>query len=110
MNRVDLFDFGDGPVPAHTHPNGGGWVANSAYVEIHAYVGRQAEVFGLAQVSDQARVFGKARVSGKARVCGNARVYGDAHIQFGTLTVDIITCQEGKVRCKAVTVIGEIKV
>lgn len=25
------FDFGFGPVPAHWHPNGGGWVADTAH-------------------------------------------------------------------------------
>jgi hypothetical protein len=25
-----FFNFGNGPVPAHQHPNGGGWVADSA--------------------------------------------------------------------------------
>ena len=29
------FDFkdGNGPVPAHEHPNGGGWVADTAKVD-----------------------------------------------------------------------------
>ena len=53
------FDFGIGPVPAHQHPNGGGWVADTAHVDDTAYVGRDAWVFG------------------KAWVYGNARVYGD---------------------------------
>jgi len=25
-------DFGSGPVPAHQHKNGGGWVADTAFV------------------------------------------------------------------------------
>ena len=54
-----FFDFGAGPVPAHQHPNGGGWVADTAHVDDTAYVGRDAWVFG------------------KAWVYGNARVYGD---------------------------------
>lgn len=49
-----VFDFGDsnGPVPAHRHVNGGGWVADTANVDL------------------------SARVSGKAEVYGNAWVYG----------------------------------
>ena len=26
------FDFGNGPIPAHKHSNGGGWVADNAQV------------------------------------------------------------------------------
>src|SRR5690606_37053101 len=46
-----MFDFGSGPVPAHQHPNGGGWVADTAHVADSAYVGRNARVFGDARVS-----------------------------------------------------------
>ena len=38
------FDFGNGPVEAHKHPNGGGWVADSATVDPTAYVGPGAEI------------------------------------------------------------------
>ena len=54
----DTCDFGYGPVPAHRHPNGGGWVANTARVDGSAFVGGNAQVFGDAQVSGNARVFG----------------------------------------------------
>ena len=54
------FDFGYGPVPAHQHPNGGGWVADSATVDNTAYVGANARVFDQAQVYGQAQVFGQA--------------------------------------------------
>lgn len=61
------FDFqdGNGPVPAHQHPNGGGWVAETARVDASAYVGPNAWVYG------------DARVYGNARVFDNARVFGD---------------------------------
>ena len=70
------FDFhdGNGPVPAHQHANGGGWVADCAVVDAEAYVGPEARVSGEARVLGEARVFGEARVSGEARVFGNARV------------------------------------
>jgi hypothetical protein len=29
-NEMTAFDFGNGPVPAHRHPNGGGWVADTS--------------------------------------------------------------------------------
>ena len=50
------FDFGDGPVPAHRHSNGGGWVADTAHVADTAYVGRNARVSVNAWVSGNARV------------------------------------------------------
>ena len=55
------FDFGDGPVPAHQHANGGGWVADTASVAVTAYVGPDARVYDNARVSGNARVYGDAR-------------------------------------------------
>lgn len=95
---MSTFDFGAGPVPAHRHQNGGGWVADTAHVDPSAYVGRfamvfgraevygDAEIYGAAEVYDEARisgdalVFGSAKVFGSARVSDNAMVYGDANI------------------------------
>lgn len=39
-------DFGDGrgEVPAHQHPNGGGWVEDTAKVDELVYVGDKARV------------------------------------------------------------------
>ena len=58
------FDFqdGNGPVPAHKHPNGGGWVADTALVSRTACVGPNARVYGKAWVSGDARVYGNAQV------------------------------------------------
>ena len=44
------YDFGSGPVPAHQHPNGGGWVADTASVASTAFVGPDAVVSGYAWV------------------------------------------------------------
>ena len=82
------FDFqdGNGPVPAHQHTNGGGWIADTAHVDPtarvfgNARVFRNAWVFGDAQVFGDARVSGAARVSGDARVSGGAWVFGDAWV------------------------------
>ena len=70
------FDFkvGDGPVPAHQHPNGGGWVADSSTVADTAFVAPNAQVSGNARVCDNALVSGNARVSGYAQVSGDAKV------------------------------------
>ena len=66
----------------HTHPNGKGWVQNTANVSASAFVGPDAivygnaEVYGKARVIDNARVFGNARVSDKAVIADDARVSG----------------------------------
>jgi UDP-3-O-[3-hydroxymyristoyl] glucosamine N-acyltransferase len=72
------FDDGKGPVPAHKHYNGGGWVADTAKVADTAHVGRDARVYGNARVSDNARVFGSALVYGDAKVFGKSWVYNNA--------------------------------
>lgn len=74
------YDFGRGPVPAHRHPNGGGWVADTARVSPTVYVGPNAQVYGNARVYGGAQVYGNARVYGHARVYGKAHVYGDAQV------------------------------
>ena len=71
---MTTFDFGYGPVPAHLHPHGGGWVADTAHVDDSAYVGPNARVSGNALVSGDAWVFGDARVYGDAQVYGNATI------------------------------------
>ena len=60
------FDFqdGNGPVPAHQHPNGGGWVADTATVEETAYVGADARVSGSALVEGGVQLLGDTRISG----------------------------------------------
>ena len=64
----------------HQHPNGGGWVQNTAKVDDSAHVSGSARVSGDAWVSGNAHVSGSARVSGYAHVSGNARVSGYAHV------------------------------
>ena len=49
-HMMTQFDFGNGPVPAHQHPNGGGWVADTAHVDDTAYVGIDAREIGRAHV------------------------------------------------------------
>ena len=55
---MTTFDFGFGPVPAHQHPNGRGWVADTAHVDDSAYIGPDARVFGDARVYGGAWVYG----------------------------------------------------
>ena len=77
MTTYDFQD-GKGPVPAHKHSNGGGWVEDTAQVFDAAYVGFYARVYG------NARVSGNAEVYGDAEVHGYARVYGDASVKRGS--------------------------
>lgn len=82
------YDFGAGPVPAHKHSYGGGWVADTASVADTAYVGINAVVYGNARVSDNAAVSGKALVYGNAEVYGRAQVYDDAHVSGSAKVFD----------------------
>jgi len=65
-----MYDFGDGPVPAHKHKNGGGWVADTASVDESVWVYGSAQVYGSAWVRDNAQVSGDARVYGVGRSDG----------------------------------------
>jgi len=80
------FQDGNGLVPARKHPNGGGWVSNTARVSATAYVSKNAWVYGDAWVYGNAQVFGNAQVYGDAHVCGNAQVFGNACV-FGNAQV-----------------------
>ena len=99
---ASIHDFGDGngPVPAHRHLNGGGWVADTATVAASACVGLDAKVYGNARVSDNANVYqdacisdnacvyGNAWVSDNANVGDNAKVYGNARVGGDTWVYD----------------------
>lgn len=80
------FQDGSGPVPAHRHPNGGGWVANTATVDDSAYVGPHASVFGRAHVLENAYLNGMCRVYGDAVIIGTATVSDFAQV-YGTSTL-----------------------
>jgi carbonic anhydrase/acetyltransferase-like protein (isoleucine patch superfamily) len=86
----EMHDFGDdnGPVEAHRHPNGGGWVAATADVGQSAFVGPNAAVFVFGKVQDQAMVTDTAWVLGNAQVSGNSRVSGDAEINGSAIVQD----------------------
>ncbi|MBQ9695058.1 MAG: N-acetylglucosamine-1-phosphate uridyltransferase [Oscillospiraceae bacterium] len=66
----------------HVHPNGGGWVADSASVADSVYVGPDAMVLGNAaltgnvRVEDHAVVTGTVTVQDHAVICGHAVVDG----------------------------------
>ena len=79
------YDFGFGPVPAHPHPKGGGWVANTAKVDDSCYIGPYAQVYGMAQVTRKAVIDGYAKIFGEARVTDEAKIYGAAKVYQNAL-------------------------
>lgn len=81
------FQDGNGPAPAHQHPNGGGWVADTAHVEETAYIGPKASVFGYAKVKDDALVTEDAEVSAYAVVKDMACIKGKAVVR-GSCTIE----------------------
>ena len=74
------FDFGAGLVNAHQHPNGLGWVADTAKVGASVFVGPNAMVFDYAEVWDMAQISDYAKVHGKAKVYDNAMITGNAEV------------------------------
>jgi len=81
-------DFGTGPVPAHQHSNGGGWIADTATVAETAYVGPNAKIFGNARICNDAQIYGNAQIYNNARIYGNAQIYGYAQIYGNSLICD----------------------
>lgn len=101
-HRPPQHDFkdGHGKVAAHRHDNGGGWVANTAYVAPSVKVTRNAQVFGYARVYDACEITGASRVFGRAKlyntsalsqnaaVSGNAMVCDSARLTDETVVTD----------------------
>ena len=105
-NGSVCFDFHDGrgPVAAHQHPNGLGWVADTAQVGKGVYVGPEALVSGWARVTedvrlcdhcqvcdyaslsgtvlvrDYASVGGSASIEGEVELCGHCYVGGSSRL------------------------------
>lgn len=77
-----FFDFEDGrgPVPAHKHPHGGGWVADTAEVENSVYVGPCARVYGHTHIYNNVRIEGFSAISDYAQVCDNVRIGGNVRV------------------------------
>ncbi|MBI5832052.1 MAG: hypothetical protein HZB16_07050 [Armatimonadetes bacterium] len=73
------------PLPAgHKHPNGGGFVADTAKVADTAYVGPNARVLDAAQVLGRARIDDYALVADRAVVDEDAQVSGCAVVRDGS--------------------------
>ena len=74
-----MFTIEQGRVPAHRHlnPDGqmGGWVANTAYVDLLSFVHETALVY------DNAQVLGRSVILKNAKICGD-RIIEDRNISF----------------------------
>ncbi|MFC1601891.1 DUF6055 domain-containing protein, partial [Candidatus Sumerlaeota bacterium] len=70
------------------HPNGGGWVADTATVDETAYVGPNAMVLDYAQVLDHAVIEDFVIVYDKAVFKDNARGYGKLAVDKGVFSKD----------------------
>jgi len=85
------------------HPNGGGWVADTAEVDDTAYVGPGAMVVGASQVrgsaviEDAAIILGRSVISGNAKVSGGA-VLGDKKMDGYARCWDEVQDVDGQVR------------
>jgi ADP-glucose pyrophosphorylase len=94
--EMHVFDEFAGPVPAHHHANGGGWVAESARVSPDSFVGQDAEVYEGATV-EQSKVQDLARVHGGAKVSGST-VRGRGEVSDRARVADLsVVDQEAKV-------------
>ncbi|MDE0840451.1 MAG: hypothetical protein OSB41_15560, partial [Kiritimatiellae bacterium] len=70
------------------HPNGGGWVADTATVADTAYVGPHAMVLDEAKVLDDAVIEDYVIVYGNAIFKDNARAYGKLAVEKGVFSKD----------------------
>lgn len=75
-------------VNGHVHPNGGGWVSNSATVAPSVYVGPNAIVRGNANISGNVRIEDNAWVE-SAVVKDNVVISGNANIFFGSYSNNV---------------------
>ena len=93
--KDQTFNFGNGPVPAHKHKNGGGWVADSARVDESVFIGPNARVYDQAQVLNGAFIFNRVRVYGHARVFETAQIHDRVRI-FGDAVIYGDVCIHGQ--------------
>ena len=81
-------------VSGTAHSNGGGFVADTATVDVGAYVGPQARVLGSVQVLGNARIEGRAVVQGSATVQGDAVISSSAELNDTALIENHATVRD----------------
>lgn len=69
------------PIPGKSHPNGGGFVADTAKVDPTAFVGPSARVLGRARVLGPARIEDFAEVRDEALVADRAVISGHGSVR-----------------------------
>ena len=84
INYVNTYRKGSG----HAHPNGGGWVSDSAKVSDSVYVGKNATVSGNAELTGNVRVEDHAVVANGVKASGNAVISGHAIVDGGGWVYD----------------------
>lgn len=105
-----VLPLGKPNVPGKAHPNGGGFVADTAKVDATAYVGPNAQVLDKAVVSGNSRIEDFAVVSNDAKVLENAVVSEYAFVTgSATVSGNAKIRDHGKVLGKA-TVTGNAKI
>jgi carbonic anhydrase/acetyltransferase-like protein (isoleucine patch superfamily) len=85
----------------HQHPNGRGWVANTAFVDNSVFVGEHAIVYGRARLSDNVRVEDTAQVSGNAELTGDVIVRGNRWVDGNFKASTGVYRENPKVQTKA---------
>ncbi|HAQ37164.1 MAG TPA: hypothetical protein DCX89_07125 [Saprospirales bacterium] len=90
----------------HLHPNGGGWVQNSASVSSSVYLGPHTLVLGNAHLSGDVRVENTAMVR-DAVVSGQVIIRDNAYVQGGQLSDQVII--EGQSFAENNTMWGQAK-
>jgi len=73
----------------HLHPNGGGWVQNTASVSSTVYLGPHTLVLGYAQISGDVRVENTAMVR-DAVISGQVKIRDNAYVQGGQLSDQVL--------------------
>ncbi len=75
-DTTNTFDFqnGRGPVPAHQHPNGNGWVENTVIIPENICVPATSRIWGKARIGDNARIGNGARIGDNARIGNGASI------------------------------------
>lgn len=108
--KQQMFDFedGNGPVPAHQHKKGGGWVANTAYVAPTACVGPIARVYGRAGVHDFVEIHQTARVRGVAQLWNDVLLFGDSEVEDAELYHQVRLYQGVVVRGRGTVLMGDM--
>ena len=80
MTQTHDFGDGNGPVPAHQHPNGGGWVDNTATVAASVYIGARATIGTRAHIWAWAHIGARAHIGEGAAIGEWASIGEWAHI------------------------------